>query len=292
MRIAIVINSERMTPELQAKLDSKELTEKHDITYDLFVVKPNELETCLQKLNYETYNACLVGGGDGTVCTAARILAPVQLALAILPLGTLNVLAKSLEHPNDIDAIFGIIKNNKTKLIDVGEVNGVLFINHAWLGSYYYIMKMREKHKEVLGKSKILKAISNIFWMFKRFPIYEFKIESDEYKGTYKTCLIFISTNESSSSPFHFGTRALLSTGLLDVNILNCHTRMQLLKCMFTVIFTRFKDSKYIKQFSITELTISSSQTQTNIVLDGETLKLQSPLHFVCQKNKLKVISV
>ncbi len=291
MKIAIIINSHRLTPELKATLEDTNLTEKYDIQYDLFTPEPDKLEATLKQLNHEAYNACLVGGGDGTVRTAAQILQSSQLPLVILPLGTFNVLAKSLNYPNDIDALFSMIKNKKTKEIDLAEVNKVIFANHAWLGFYYYIMRMREKHKNILGRSRLLKALFNAFLMFKHMPIYEFKIKVDHEVRVYKTCLIFVSNNESTSQLFDFGKRPLLATGLLYVNILNCHTRLQLFLCMFSIIFTSFKESKYVEQFSVEDLDISSSNKQINIVVDGEMVKLESPLHFINHKNKLLVIA-
>lgn len=291
MKIAIIINAERLTPSLKEQLESNELATKYDISYDFFTPEADKLESTLKHLNLDTYNACIVGGGDGTVKTAAQVLMESRIPLAILPLGTFNVLAKSLNYPNDLDLLISMVKNNKTKLIDLAEVNGEIFVNHAWLGFYYYIMKMRDKHKEILGKSKLLKAIFSAFWMFHRLTIYKFKIKVDDRISIYKTCLIFVSNNESTSQLPHFGQRPLLATGLLYVTILNCHTRWQLFLCILSIIFTNFKTSRYIQQFSVDELVISGSSQTSNIVLDGELTKLDNPLYFINHKNKLNVIT-
>lgn len=291
MKIAIVINSTRLTPELKAILASGELTKKYNIEYDLFTPEPRELENTLKQLNFETYNACLLGGGDGTLRTGAKVLRHTQLPLAILPLGTFNVLAKSLNYPTDVDDIFNIIKNNKTKEIDLVTVNEEVFLNHSWLGFYPYIMKMREKHKTILGKSKLLKAAFNTFWMFKHIPIYQFQVKINTTVKNYKTCIIFISNNESSSTIFDFGERPFMSSGFLHVNILNFHTRWQLFIFILSILFGNLKKSKYLIQFSIDKLTVSSLHKETNIVLDGELLKITFPLHFNNIKNQLKIIT-
>jgi diacylglycerol kinase family enzyme len=291
MKIAIVINPLRLTPELKAKLESGELTKKYNIDYDIFNPAAAELENTFNQLNYESYNACLVCGGDGTVRTAAQILQNHHLPMAILPLGTFNVLAKSMGYPNNLDELFNIIKNKKTKVIDIADINGEIFINHAWLGFYYIILKMREKHKTILGKSRLLKTIFSAFFMFKRIPIYEFEVKIEDTVASYKTCLIFISNSESSSQWSNFGVRPLLSTGRLYVNILNCFTRWQLFFSILTIILTDFKNSKYITQFIIDELTITSNHKNANIVLDGELFTLDCPLHFTNQKHQLIMIA-
>ncbi len=56
------------------------------------------------------------------------------MALGILPLGTLNRLARDLDLPLDIDqAIKGLVTTEPHK-IDVGEVNGRIFLCNSFIG--------------------------------------------------------------------------------------------------------------------------------------------------------------
>ena len=118
-----------------------------------------------------------------------------------------------------------------------------------------------------------------------------FQIKVKNRIRNYKTCLIFISNNESCGQLFGLGARSLLATGLLQVIILNCYTRWQLLICILSILFTPIKNSKYISYFNVEELKISASKKTTNIVIDGELVELQSPMHFINHKNKLLMIS-
>ena len=291
MKIAVVINLLRLTPALKTLLESGELSKNHDMEYDLFTPTPNELENTLNNLNYQTYNACLIGGGDGTVRTAAQILCQQKLPMAILPLGTFNILANSMQYPNDINAIFGMIKNKKTKDIDLASVNDNIFVNHAWLGVYYHLLQQRKQHRNIVGTSRVLKALFNTIFIFTQIPVYEFKIKTDETVITWKTCLILFSNNETLIDIFSFDERPLLATGLLYVNILNCHTRWKLFKCMLAFIFKLPNRSKFVGQFAVDELTVSSTRKEAKMVLDGELMKLQFPLHIINHKNKLTMIT-
>lgn len=110
-----------------------------------------------------------------------------------MPLGTFNLLAKSLEYPSSIEAIFEIIKNNKTKQIDVVEINNKIVVNHAWIGFYYYILKERKKHKDILGKNKLKKTIFNTIFLFKKMPIYQLSFNANGVHFSYPSCLVFMS---------------------------------------------------------------------------------------------------
>lgn len=73
----------------------------------------------------------VVGGGDGTLHTAANALARTDISLGILPLGTFNHFAKDLELPLDLEEAIHTVSTGMTKAVDLGEVNGHLFLNNA-----------------------------------------------------------------------------------------------------------------------------------------------------------------
>jgi YegS/Rv2252/BmrU family lipid kinase len=76
----------------------------------------------------------VVGGGDGTINAAALGVIEADLPLGILPLGTANDLARTLEIPSDLDGAADVIAAGKTRRIDLGLVNGEPFFNVASLG--------------------------------------------------------------------------------------------------------------------------------------------------------------
>ena len=79
-------------------------------------------------------DAVAVGGGDGTLNAAAPGLLKRRLRFGILPFGTANDLARTLSIPVGIDDAIAIIAQGRTRMIDVGEVNGHPYFNVASLG--------------------------------------------------------------------------------------------------------------------------------------------------------------
>jgi len=76
----------------------------------------------------------IIGGGDGTLNRAAPALMETGLPLGILPLGTANDLARTLELPTDPVDAAKVIVDGRMRAIDLGEVNGRPFFNVASLG--------------------------------------------------------------------------------------------------------------------------------------------------------------
>lgn len=76
----------------------------------------------------------IAAGGDGTMNAVAGGLRDSGLPLGILPMGTANDLARTLEIPGDPRAAAEIIVKGRERRIDIGEVNGHPFFNVASIG--------------------------------------------------------------------------------------------------------------------------------------------------------------
>jgi len=289
MKIAIVVNARRKESIQSNELDS--LAEKYQLTYDLYFVEPDQLEALLQELMQKSYHVFLVAGGDGTVRTAAQVLVHTEIPLAILPLGTFNHFAKELNFPTDIEELFKIIKNNKTKQVDVGEVNQIIFINHSSIGLYTYVLKVKQKHKKWLGTSRLLKILFTAINIFKVIPIYTLKIKMEGQILILNTCLMFIGNNYYFTNLLDLGSRQTLTAGFLSVYILNCKNRWNLIQVMFKVLFRTLDKTKYIKQFTTDDIIIEAKSKSVNVVVDGEIMKLENPLHYTIHNKKLTVIT-
>lgn len=76
----------------------------------------------------------IVAGGDGTCNAVVDAVVPWQLPVGILPLGTANDLARTLDIPEDIEGACQVIADGATRSIDLGRVNGKYFFNVASIG--------------------------------------------------------------------------------------------------------------------------------------------------------------
>jgi diacylglycerol kinase family enzyme len=82
-------------------------------------------DDCSVEQILETHADLVVAaGGDGTVATAARVLAGGKLPLAILPLGTANNIAKSLGYEAPLDALVDAWTQLEPRKLDLGVAHG------------------------------------------------------------------------------------------------------------------------------------------------------------------------
>lgn len=103
---------------------------------DLIEVKSESAHNAAQLIDqyHDQIQLVIIGGGDGTISSAASALYRHQLPLAVLPLGTANDLARSLGMSNDLPAAFRNIVENKRYRVNLGVVNGHYFFNAANIG--------------------------------------------------------------------------------------------------------------------------------------------------------------
>ena len=106
--------------------------------------EPGQLAELIRRYQHQV-DLVIVGGGDGTLNAAVDALVETGLPLGILPLGTANDLARTLEIPNSLPEACEIIARGQLRRIDLGWVNGKHFFNVASLGLSVQITKKLTK---------------------------------------------------------------------------------------------------------------------------------------------------
>ena len=118
---------ESMDPILQ-RLEAGGL----DVTVETFEALP-EIARDIVRLR-DRADLVIVCGGDGSVSSAALAAMESGLPLGIMPMGTANDLARTLDIPMDLPAAADVVARGATRLVDVGTVNGHAFFNVASIG--------------------------------------------------------------------------------------------------------------------------------------------------------------
>lgn len=153
VRVVLVVNAGSRRGE-DALASSEELLRSagiEDVT-SYGVRSGEELEKTLDKVAAEMPDLLVIGGGDGSVGAAASRIAGSDVVLAVLPLGTANDFARTLELDQDPETAVRQMLEGKVINVDIGRVNGHTYLNVASFGlSVAVTDALSPRLKKVIG---------------------------------------------------------------------------------------------------------------------------------------------
>ncbi|HZN11051.1 MAG TPA: diacylglycerol kinase family protein [Blastocatellia bacterium] len=227
------------------------------------------------------------GGGDGTVGTVADLLAGSEVALGVLPLGTLNHFARDVGIPLELSGAVEVICRGATRRVDVGEVNGRCFINNSSLGAYPEMVRFRERWRPRLGKwpALLLGGLAVLF----RFPVLKLGVEVGGERRRRYLSLLFVGNNAYQLEWPALGTRARLDEGCLSLWLLGGTSRLRLLRSVFRLLRGRGWLAPEVEASRPESLTVTSRRRLLRVAVDGEVLRLRPPLNYRIRPLALRV---
>lgn len=249
-----------------------------------------ELAELAQRVAAMRPPAIVAAGGDGTLNAVASVLAGTGIALGVLPLGTLNHFAKDLGIPLDIDAAAATIAAGHTVEVDVGEVNGQVFINNSSLGLYPQIVRHRETQQRRLGRGKWPALAWATFMAVRRSAFLAVRLKLDEAESVYRTTFVFIGNNEYAMEGFDVGTRARLDAGRLSLYVSHRRGRWGLIRLAFRALFHRLRQAKDFDALTAQSIVVESKRRALHVATDGEVCTLPTPLEYRIRPRALRVI--
>jgi len=229
-------------------------------------------------------------GGDGTINAVASVALERNKPLAVVPLGTLNHFAKDIGVQIELAEAAAAISLGYLKSVDVGEVNGQIFLNNSSIGLYPHIVHSRERQQERLGRGKWRAAFSAAVEMLRRHPFFRVKLEIDGEARVYKTPFVFLGNNEYSMDLYKIGSRERLDAGKLSVYFLRRGGRWGVIRLILRTLVGTLDSMKEFEQLTTDSLTIDMRRDRVMVAFDGEVAVMETPLEYRIRPRALQVI--
>ncbi len=233
----------------------------------------------------------VAGGGDGTVSAVAAGLVGHDTPLGVLALGTLNHLAKDLGIPLDPEEAANVILSGHTTAIDLGEVNGRIFLNNASLGLYPRIVRARQRHPAT-GVRKWIIAVWVTLKVLARHRSMAIRLSVDDEVVLRRTPIVFVGNNEYRAAGLAAGSRESLSGGMLAIYIVNAGGRrhpLRLIRLAWHMVLGSALDGDHLELMRTTAATVESKEEMLHMALDGEVEIFYAPLEFRILPGALRV---
>lgn len=269
--------------------------EKHGISATLEFLAGADMaaaaERALKQASNRELHAVVVGGGDGSIRTVASVLAESGVALGILPLGTLNHFAKDLGIPVALEEAVAVIAAATPRSIDLGEVNGEIFINNSSIGIYPHLVFERDRERRRSGLSKWTAMILGGLRMLRYLPLFRLRIRVAGRSELIRSPCVFVGNNEYHLTLPAIGTRERLDRGELCLYAAKAQSRLSLfwLACRCALGF--IDQQRDLRIFKGATAEISARRHWLLVAFDGEIKTMRSPLQFRARPGALLVFA-
>jgi undecaprenyl-diphosphatase len=205
-----------------------------------------------------------VGGGDGTVATAAAVAVEAGLPLAVFPAGTLNHFAKDIGC-DTVGKTVEAIRRGSAASVDLVCLNeSQIVINTASIGAYPTFVRQREKLEKRIGK-----PLAGFYAMLHTLrsgqPV---RIRYDN--KTLLTSLFFLGNSVYLPTGFTPSRRSRMDDGLIDVRILEAGRRFTTARILTALALGRLQRSPLYHELQVPEFSFSAVDAPTVIAHDGE----------------------
>jgi diacylglycerol kinase family enzyme len=236
----------------------------------------------------------VVGGGDGTLGAAACTIfhAKSDAALGILPLGTRNHFARDLGISFDLEAAVKTIAGAHCRQVDLARVGDHIFINNASIGLYPQMVRARDQLQSRFGIPKWMAMLAASGQALARLHSHRLDLIVDGKRNRIRSPLMFIGNNRYALEAGDLGTRARLDEAVLAVFAVGTHSRTGALAAALRMMVGRSDPERdFVESGHFERISVDGRRTMMTVALDGELLRLKTPLEFEILPKALTVIA-
>jgi diacylglycerol kinase family enzyme len=269
--------------------DARKALEASD-AFDVHDVEPDAIASTINEVVGEGAERVLVSGGDGTIATAATALMKTPAELAILPGGTLNHFARDLGVSTEPEKALELAVQGESRGVDIGLVNGRVFLNTSSVGAYVRFVRIRERLEKRFGY-RVASAIATLRLLF-QWTIYAVELEVEGEPRIYRTPLVFIGVGEREIQVPTLGSRVKDGKRGLHVLVVRGRSRARALSIALAAVargVDAVAQTPELDAFLVDRCRISLRRP-TRVALDGELESMQTTLEYELRRDALHVV--
>ncbi len=266
--------------------------EQHGYKFTVDADDESTFEDRISRALASEHDVVVAAGGDGTASGIASALVGSDKTLAVMPLGTVNSLAKDLSVPLDIDAWVASLGSMEKRRVDVGEVNGRIFLHMVVIGLIPSLAAGRELLRGQVGVGAKIGLLQYFLRRLARTRRLAVQIDPEgETARIERVQSIAISCN-----PYEEAAGSILKRETLDAGELTLYTLKQLgtwdiVRLGTEMLLGRWKQDEALSIQSVPAVTIRSRNPRLQVMIDGEIQSLAVPLALRVRPGALQVLA-
>ena len=232
----------------------------------------------------------VASGGDGTICGVAAGMVGQSNQMGIIPSGTFNYFARSLNMPETVEEAVDVIAHGKTRATDVSTINDKVFLNNASIGAYAAILQTREGIYQRWGRSRVaaywsvVKALATL-----RSPL-KLTVTVDGKSFKHRTPLVFVLSNAFQLNQMGLSGEDCIADGGMVLLVAPDTNRWGLFKHAAALGLGLAKRKTDYEMHCGNEIDLEMPHRSRPVARDGELAKMRGPFKLRMKRAALTLI--
>ncbi len=243
----------------------------------------------------QTNGAVIASGGDGTLAATAQAVLPTGQPYGIVPNGTFNYFGRAQDVPNDVEAAMRIVLDPELRRVQVGTVNGRVFLVNASLGLYPKLLQDRERYTRQYGRKRVVALWAGIVSLSHGYRQLLLDIEVDGKRQQVRTPTLFVGNNHLQLERVGLPEAEEVKEHRLAGIMVKPVSSSQLLWLTLRGALGQLGDDDRVMNFAFQRLTVNAVHghdgRRIEVATDGERSWMQMPLTFAVAPKPLTLLS-
>jgi diacylglycerol kinase family enzyme len=224
----------------------------------------------------------VAAGGDGSINAVAQATLGSGCVFGVLPLGTFNYFSRAHGISSQLEEACDILLGERAYEVQVGLVNGHVFLVNASVGLYPQLLEEGEQAKQRYGRSRLIQlgaALRTVLTWYRQLRL---DIDSKQGSQTFVTPTLFIGNNRLQLERVGIVEAAHHDERRLTAVAVKTSGGLAMLGLIVRALLGRLGDAEEVTSFDFKRITVRSRfrQRRFKVATDGEIRSLRTPLTF------------
>jgi diacylglycerol kinase family enzyme len=236
----------------------------------------------------------VAAGGDGTINTVVQAVLGSGCPLGVLPQGTFNYFGRTHGIPTELEPATRALLVARPEPVQVGLVNGRVFLVNASLGLYPELLEDREAWKQRFGRSRLVAMAAAAATILRHHRPLRLTVDSHGVSRLVRTPTVFVGNNPLQIERLGLPLADAVGNGMLAVVVVKPIGTLGLVWLALRGALGDLGDAATVVSFGVERLRVNPSRLyrtrRIKVATDGEVVWLEAPLRFQVSPEPLMLL--
>ena len=236
--------------------------------------------------------AVIAAGGDGTLNAVSNAVLGSDVPFGILPQGTFNYFGRRYGIPQNTEHACRCLLDAIIEPVQVGLLNGQVFLVNASLGLYPALLEDREAWKQRYGRSRLVAFWAALATLLRAHRQFSVQLETAGQLKRFRTQTIVVGNNALQLEHVGIAQREALDNGNLVAMTARPMGTLALYGLLLRGLLSRLGDAEQVSSFGFRQMRVRLGKRgrRVKVAMDGEISWMHSPLLFQVAGHRLPLL--